>query len=178
MRVIAGKLGGRVFSAPHGHRTHPMSDRVRGALFNTLGDISGLTVLDAFAGSGALSFEALSRGAASALAIEPDKPAQLTIAENIAGLGLSNDIKLVRAKAQAWLNTTDVNDKFDIVICDPPYDQVNQDLLIKLAERAEQGGTVIFSLPPDVTLVLPHNYKLLQYKDYGDATLSFFRRTA
>ncbi|MCB6771180.1 RsmD family RNA methyltransferase, partial [Veillonella atypica] len=49
MRIIAGQLGGRTFDAPRGHRTHPMGDKIRGALFNILGDISGLTVFDAFA---------------------------------------------------------------------------------------------------------------------------------
>ncbi|MCA9330109.1 RsmD family RNA methyltransferase, partial [Candidatus Saccharibacteria bacterium] len=63
MRIISGKLGSRQFIAPKGFATHPMGDRVRTALFNTLGDIVGLTVLDAFGGSGAISFEAISRGA-------------------------------------------------------------------------------------------------------------------
>ena len=66
MRIIAGSLGGRVFKAPSGHRTHPMSEKIRGAIFNALGDISDLTVLDAFTGSGALCFEAVSRGVANA----------------------------------------------------------------------------------------------------------------
>jgi len=153
-----------------------MSDRIRGALFNTLGDISGLTVLDAFAGSGALSFEAVSRGAGCALAIEVDKSAQQTMAENITGLGLEGEVRLVRAKAQSWLSTTD--EKFDIVICDPPYDHVNHDLLARLADRAKPGGTVVFSLPPGASLSLDNGYELLQRKDYGDATLNFFRKTA
>jgi 16S rRNA (guanine966-N2)-methyltransferase len=75
VRIIAGSLKGRTFSEPHGHRTHPMSEKVRGALFNALGDIEGLTFLDAFAGSGALSFEAASRGAKSVIAIDKDGPA-------------------------------------------------------------------------------------------------------
>ena len=70
MRVIAGRLGGRNFDSPKTQRTHPMSDKVRGALFNALGDLGGLTVLDAFAGSGACSLEAASRGATEVLAID------------------------------------------------------------------------------------------------------------
>jgi len=66
-----------------------MGERIRGALFNSLGDISGQTVLEPFAGSGALSFEALSRGAAGALLLERDKKAQATIERNIAALGLT-----------------------------------------------------------------------------------------
>ena len=70
MRIIAGDLKGREFKSPRGRTTRPMSEKTRGALFNTLGDIEGLSVLDGFAGSGALVFEAISRGAVSALAIE------------------------------------------------------------------------------------------------------------
>ena len=55
MRITGGQLAGRQIEAPHGHRTHPMGDKVRAALFNTLGDVSGLEILDAFAGSGALA---------------------------------------------------------------------------------------------------------------------------
>ena len=68
MRIIAGTLKGQQFQTPHSHKTHPMGDKIRGALFNVLGDIEGLSFLDAFSGSGALAFEAASRGAASVLA--------------------------------------------------------------------------------------------------------------
>ena len=176
MRIIAGRLGGRTFASPRGHRTHPMSDRVRGALFNTLGDITGLSVLDAFAGSGALSFEALSRGAAMATMIEPDKSAQRAIADNIAGLKIAEDTKLIRAKAQSWLATTD--QRFDIVLLDPPYDDVNTALLKNLAARAKPDGTIVYSLPPDSGFQLAEPFELLSRKDYGDATLSFWRRPA
>jgi 16S rRNA (guanine966-N2)-methyltransferase len=54
MRIISGRLGGRQFEAPKGHKTHPMSEKMRGALFNVLGDISGLNVFDAYGGSGAM----------------------------------------------------------------------------------------------------------------------------
>src|ERR1039458_7477259 len=97
MRVIAGFLGGRNFDSPGGHRTHPMSDKVRGAIFGVLGDIKGLTVLDAFAGSGALAIEAISRGAKRAVAIEVDKGAHTVITENIKALGIEDRIKAVRA---------------------------------------------------------------------------------
>jgi len=70
VRIIAGYLSGRQFNSPRSNRTHPMSDKARGGLFNSLGDISGLSLLDAFAGSGALSFEAISRGTASSVAVD------------------------------------------------------------------------------------------------------------
>ena len=104
MRVIAGRLGGRNFASPHGNKTHPMSDKVRGALFNSLGDIEGLRCLDAFAGTGALAFEAISRGATTALALENDPSAQRTIDENIKELKLYRQVKLVKAAAGSWLD--------------------------------------------------------------------------
>ena len=79
LRIIAGNLGGRFIDSPDTATTHPMSERMRGALFNILGDITGKVVLDPFAGSGALGLEALSRGAASALFLERDAKAQKTI---------------------------------------------------------------------------------------------------
>jgi len=175
MRIIAGSLSGRQFVSPHGQRTHPMADKVRGALFNALGDISGLSVLDAFAGSGALSFEAISRGAGSALAIETDRQAQRTIAENSRQLGLGN-VKLIRAAAGAWLTTS--QEMFDLVLLDPPYDKLQTSLLSELAARANPGGTIVISLPPDSDFQLPAtSYELLAKKSYGDASLDFYRRT-
>ena len=83
MRVIAGRLRGRQFKSPPGRRSHPMSEKMRGALFNVLGDIEGLTLLDAFSGSGAISFEAISRGARSVQAVEKAVLAYRTICKNI-----------------------------------------------------------------------------------------------
>ena len=176
MRIIAGRLGGRQFASPQGHRTRPMSDKVRGALFNTLGDISGLTLLDAFAGSGALSYEALSRGAAHAVAIDSDKSAQQTISENVKTLGLEDKLKLIKAKAGSWLNTTD--EKFDLVLCDPPYADIQRNLLGRLAERVKLGGLIVMSLPPNIGFSRPANYQIVSQKTYGDATLWFYTRTS
>jgi 16S rRNA (guanine966-N2)-methyltransferase len=173
MRIIAGKLGGQLFDNPRGYHTHPMGDRIRGALFNTLGDITGLTILDAFAGSGALSFEAVSRGASQVIALEPDKSAQRHIENSINKLGIGDTVKLIRAKAQSWLSTTD--QQFDIVLCDPPYDDINSSLLEKLATRAMTGGIIVYSLPPDSDFDLKGQYERLSTKNYGDATLYFYR---
>lgn len=174
MRIIAGKLGGRQFSSPQGHRTHPMSDKMRGALFNTLGDISGLTLLDAFAGSGALGFEAISRGAAHVTLIDNDRHAQQTIAQNITELGVKEQTKLTQASLGAWLSTT--NQQFDIILADPPYDKVQGELLEQLADRVTPGGIIVFSLPPKTELELSDSYEPAAKKDYGDATLHFYRR--
>lgn len=176
MRIIAGILGGRQFDAPKGHRTHPMSEKARGGLFNALGDMTGLTVLDCFAGSGALSFEAASRGAAKVIAIDIDAEAHVAMNKSIRKLGVEGIVKSIRANVSSWSdNNTDVT--FDIVICDPPYDNVRPELLTKLANHVEVGGIIVFSIPPDENMdVLTVDYSLLTSKSYGDARLMFYRR--
>lgn len=176
MRIIAGRLGGHPFVSPSGHRTHPMSDKSRGALFNALGDIEGLTVLDAFAGSGALSFEAISRGAKHAITIERDRSAQITIAANIKSLGLGRSVKLIKANAAGWLTTSD--ETFDLVLIDPPFDDLQPNLLVRLAARTHAGGLAVLSLPPDAEIALPtEEFERITAKRYGDNQLVFYRKT-
>jgi 16S rRNA (guanine966-N2)-methyltransferase len=175
MRIIAGILGGRVFDSPGTHKTHPMSEKMRGALFSTLGDLGNLTILDAFSGSGALGFEAVSRGATRVLLIESDRLAQQTIGHNVAALGINSRVKLIRASTGSWLETSS-EIQFDVVLCDPPYDNVQPNLLARLAERVKSGGIVVFSLPPDFSVALPAAFRQVKAKGYGDAQLVFFTR--
>lgn len=178
MRVIAGTLGGRVFESPHTARTHPMSDKVRGALFNALGDLSGLTVFDPFAGSGAISIEAISRGALSAVALDLDKSAIATIIANIKTLHLQDTIEARLANAGSWSRRNQQRN-FDVVIADPPYNDIDRILLAKVADRCKVGGLVVLSLPPTGTVkMLPDHFELVSSKAHGDATLSFYRRSA
>lgn len=175
LRVIAGTLGGRTFEAPSGHKTHPMSEKIRGAIFNMLGDIKGLYILDAFAGSGALAFEAVSRGAKKVIAVELDTNAHKTIELNIMALGTSN-ITTSRANVGSWVKTNS-KDRFDIILCDPPYDHVNPELLESLAWHVKPGGILVLSLPPDTRILLPEDvFTVVSQKNYGDATLVFYRR--
>src|ERR1019366_3014872 len=102
MRIIAGKFGGRVIESPKARRTHPMSEKARGGLFNMLGELDGLSVLDAFAGSGALSLEAVSRGAKHVTAIDIDKKAQVAIKKNIQTLDADGFVKPILAGAGSW----------------------------------------------------------------------------
>lgn len=173
MRIVSGALGGRTFDAPRGHRTHPMSDKVRGAIFNMLGDIEGLSVADLYAGSGAMSFEAISRGAERSVAIEADKVASATITKNIATLGLGEQIKTHKMYVHSWLNRT--NEQFDIVIADPPYDDLVYKTLDKLVEVVKPGGLLVYSLPPTARLILPKTCEKVAEKSYGDATVVIYR---
>jgi 16S rRNA (guanine966-N2)-methyltransferase len=118
MRVVAGRYKGRRLTAPAGLDVRPTSDRVREALFSILGDIEGLTVLDLFAGSGALGIEALSRGAARATLVDDDRRAIEAISANLAPLG-DADAEVVRADALVWLGGR--RGPYDLVFVDPPY---------------------------------------------------------
>lgn len=153
-----------------------MSDKIRGAIFNALGDIEGLTLLDAFAGTGAVGFEAVSRGANSVIAIDNDAQAARTIQQNIRELGVSRQVKGIQATVLQWTSTT--NEAFDIVVCDPPYDDVQTNSVMAAIERTKTGGIAVLSLPPTDELTLPEEFILLQQKSYGDATLAFYRRNS
>jgi 16S rRNA (guanine966-N2)-methyltransferase len=151
-----------------------MSDKVRGALFNVLGDVEGLTFLDAFAGSGALAFEAVSRGAESVVAIDNDRSAQKVIADNIVSLKLTTQIKLIKAPTSAWLETNP-HTTFDIVLCDPPYNNLQLNLLKRLAQRVEEEGLLVLSWPGSAEPPKLENMSKIEYRNYGDASLVFYR---
>lgn len=175
MRVVAGRLGGRSFNSPPGHRSHPMSEKMRGALFNMLGDITGLSVLDAFAGSGALGIEALSRGAAQVVAVERDKLAYRTTAENFDRLGLRAQARAIRAAAAAW-SDNNPEARFDLVLLDPPYRHLQLNLIQKLVRHAKAEGIIALSLPGDQQAPDLKGGRLLQSRGYGDAQLVLYRR--
>ena len=176
MRIIAGTLKSRQFSAPKGFATHPMGDRIRTALFNTLGDIEGLRILDAFTGSGAVAFEALSRGAKTAILLDIDKEAIGVTHSNCTSLGLEDKATILNINARTWSNRNP-NQLFDIVFCDPPYNNLQETVLEQLARHARPGGLIVYSLPPHADIRMPQEiYKLEVQKQYGDATLAFYRK--
>lgn len=175
MRIIAGNLKGRLIETPRGHRTHPMGDRIKGGLFNTLGDIEGLTILDAFGGSGALAFEALSRGAAHAHIIDSDAEAHKVIVTNVATLGLRSKVKVTHAPVGSW-SEKNIDFKFDIVLADPPYDDVKPQLIQKVAHHVKDTGILVVSWPGKETLPEVDGFELVKEKSYGDAQLGYYKR--
>jgi 16S rRNA (guanine966-N2)-methyltransferase len=177
MRIIAGALKGREFRSPHGHKTHPMSDKVRGALFNVLGDIEGLTFLDAFAGSGALAFEAASRGAQSVVAVDNDSSAHSVLDQNVKQLKLQKVVRAVRANTGGW-SIHNMEKKYDILLMDPPYNELQISLLSRLIKRhLDPGGLAVLSLPGDVEVPEFDRTEIPSQKKYGDAQLVFYRKT-
>lgn len=178
MRIIAGRLGGRQFVSPKGNRTHPMSDKARGALFNALGDITGLTLLDAFAGSGAIAFEAISRGAKRATAIDIETNAYKAMTESAENLGIIDQIEIIRANVGGWFKSSRQDNRYDIIICDPPYDALQLPIIERMSSKIIVGGVIAVSLPPKARLIMPARCEPILTKDYGDITIQFFRRTS
>ncbi len=176
MRVVAGELRGRRLTVPAGAATRPTADRVREALFSILGDVSGLRVLDLFAGSGALAIEALSRGAAAAVLVESDRGAQDTIDRNLRDLGVEGAAQLHRRDALAWLNAQPTRTAFGLVFCDPPYDAAVR-LAAPLAERLPQildrEARIVTESHKRTPLELP--FPLLRERTYGDTRIAVHR---
>jgi 16S rRNA (guanine(966)-N(2))-methyltransferase RsmD len=122
MRVIAGSLKGRRLKAPDWDGLRPTSDKLRETLFNILAPrIAGARVVDAYAGTGAVGIEALSRGAAEVTFVEQDRRAQALIAENLARCGIATGYNIVRAGALRAFQSLDTDAAFDVILLDPPY---------------------------------------------------------
>jgi 16S rRNA (guanine966-N2)-methyltransferase len=141
MRIIAGELGGQQLVAPRGWKVRPTSERVREAIFSTLGErVEGATVLDLYCGTGALAIEALSRGAAAAVLVDRDTRPALG---NVERLGLAARAQLVRADAERWLQG--VSESADAGV-DAPYrlaDLVATSLDTHLPTALAPGGRAI-----------------------------------
>jgi len=167
-------LSGRQFEAPKGHQTHPMSERVRAALFNMLGDLEGLSVLDAYAGSGALGLEALSRGAKSVQFIDNYQPAHSQIVKNLASLGLAPAAKTTLAGVESW-SQRQSQTKFDLILADPPYERLNLSTISLLAAHLTHKGLMVLSYPGRESAPTVNGVVVVDNRNYGDAALAFYR---
>ena len=176
MRITGGTLRSRRIAAPKGHSTRPTTDRVREALFGILeasGRVRGSRVLDAFAGTGALGLEAISRGASAVTFIESAKPALAVLKKNVADLGVHARILGKPAGAVALA----LEEEFDLVLCDPPWAEIPRlmPVLEALAALVAPGGT--FVLEHARRTVIPASLGRLVAADtrtYGDTALTFF----
>jgi 16S rRNA (guanine966-N2)-methyltransferase len=182
MRVIAGTARGRRFEAPKGTSTRPTPDRVREALFSILYDrVSDARILDVFAGTGALAFEALSRGAERATLIESDPATALLVRKNAQALGFAARCDIITAKADKAISTLGKGgDRFDLVFLDPPYDA-------GLLEPTLQQLAHSPLLTPDVLIMAEHRsssapppapptYAMEDTRRYGEVALAFYVR--
>jgi 16S rRNA (guanine966-N2)-methyltransferase len=176
LRIIAGNWRGRQLTFPDVEGLRPTGDRVRETLFNWLQPVLGFSrCLDCFAGSGALGFEAASRGAAEVVMVEADQQAFKTLKENKTALQ-AEQCDLIHAKVEAYLDRIDK--KFDVVFLDPPY---QHDLWSEVAamltekELLNAGARIYLEYPrrqpqPD----LPESWHCLREKQAGDVKYALF----
>ena len=177
MRVVSGDLGGRKLVTPDGSDTRPTSDRVREAMFNSLFSldaIEGARVLDAFAGSGALGIEALSRGALHATFVETGRDALAALRENLETLQLGAQGRVVPGDALVHLERTAVEERhYDLVLLDPPYGFDQWDEL--LAAVPVDARVVIES---DREVVVPDSWEVHRRKRYGGTVVTLATASA
>lgn len=186
MRIVAGSLGGRTIAAPADGSIRPTSDRARQALFNILeggrfnhadgtGVLRGALVLDAFAGTGALGLEALSRGAARVTFIDNEREAADLIRHNLQSLDRDDDGAIVRADATS---PPRASDRHSLAFLDPPYGQdLAMPALTALAARGwlAPEALVAIELGKRDRLDPPEGFIFLDERRYGKARLMFLR---
>ena len=173
MRIIAGSRKGHTIHAPRGDATRPTSDRVRENVFNILGPIDGASVLDLYAGSGAMGIEALSRGAARAVFVEADRDAVRAIERNLDKLRLKATV--LERDALGMLATE--RTKYDLVFVDPPYDMYS-DLEPKLARYLPavlaDDGVLVLETGARIEPELPLEERTT--RKYGQARVTVYGR--
>ena len=185
MRIVSGEFRGKALVAPAGQATRPTSDRARESIFNILehapwsGGVRDRRVIDLFAGSGALGFEALSRGAAFCLFVETDEAARGAIRDNVDALGLFGRTRVHRRDA------TDLGQRpgadgpaFDLAFLDPPYAKgLGEAALGKLSAGGwlAPGGTVVFERGVSEPAFSVEGFEPLDARDYGAARVHFLQ---
>ncbi len=178
MRIIAGDWRGRTIEAPAGQATRPTGDRVRESLFSMLasrlGSFEDLRVADLFAGSGALGFEALSRGIASATFVESDPQAAAIIRRNVQKFAAADRVRIFSSSALALPRT----DPFDLIFADPPYTAGSGSAVVKAVADADwlaPGGWMSVETSRADT-VDPDGFTVEATRDVGRARLTLLRR--
>jgi len=178
VRIISGRWRGRPLVAPKGELTRPTADRTRETLFSMLvsrlGSFEGLRVADLYAGSGALAFEALSRGADRAVLVENDRAALTAIEANAAKLGATALIEL-RAMSAARLPR---QTPFDLILADPPYGQGSGTSVAKAVAEADwlsPGGWLAIETAKGDPVEAPPGLTIEATRDVGRARLTLLR---
>ncbi len=176
VRLIAGNFGGRNLKAPDGGVTHPMSERVRGALFNIINSrLAGAVVLDAFSGSGVIGLEAVSRGAKHVVFIERDRVASDILAQNIKLLGVENSTTIYKISVSAWIDKI-TSDKFDVIFVDPPYDDMQLSTVERLCGLLKPKGLMVLSYPGRSEVPKFDGFVVVDNRSYGNASLAFYQK--
>ncbi len=176
LRIIAGKYGGRQLEQPSLDTTRATTDRIREAVFSSIQfDIEGAIVLDLFSGSGAFSFESVSRGAMKAIAIEKDRKAASIIEFNKSTIS-ANNVDIFKMDAISYIKSK-AGAKFDFIFVDPPYEETelyNETLKsIKASDLLNSNGYIILETDDPKKLDIPEGFMIQRSKKYGKVTVLF-----
>ncbi len=171
LRIIAGKLKNQPVLAPDNRDiTHPMGERERSAIFNSLMSVvKDAKVLDAFAGTGALGLEALSRGASTVTFLEKEPVALRVLRQNIANLGQEADCRVVK-------NLSQISETFDLVFADPPYDNPQFDIVADILIYLKTDGYFVLSHAKDIAVPEFENLSLLFDRTYARANIKIYQK--
>ena len=176
-RIIAGAARGRRLAAPAGTRTRPTSDKVRGAVFNVLGQFfDGGDVLDLYAGTGALALEALSRGASRAVCVEADRAAADAIAANATACGFADRVEVRRGRVLDAVPRL-ARGRFSLAFVDPPYEEGPEAALALLDGVLAAGGRAVAE--HDARRPPAERYgaiALVDRRTYGGTGISIYQR--
>jgi 16S rRNA (guanine966-N2)-methyltransferase len=177
LRIIAGDQRGRRIAVPRGVSVRPTADRVREALFSILGTaVQDARVLDAYAGSGALGFEALSRGAAGATFLEADHRALRTIEASAEQLGLAGRCEFRHGRVVDLLRRGSIAGSYDLVLADPPYEAGEGGaFLVLVVGVLVEGGTVVLERDARHEASAAPGLDLARTARYGRCCLDFYR---
>lgn len=181
MRIIAGKARGRQIEAPEGRNTRPTLDRVRENLFNILQmRIRGAAVLDLFAGSGALSLEAISRGAEKAVLCDNDRSANRTEHRNAEALGFSGQTEILLSDwKKAVRLLSDRGETFDLIFLDPPYRMTDlSEVAAALEGLLAEDGLVIVEHEAKADVRFGDGFEKTDERKWGFCGMSFYQKTA
>lgn len=188
MRIVSGEFRGKALAAPKGDTTRPTSDRARQAIFNILEHaawspgVRDRRVIDLFAGSGALGFEAISRGASFCLFVETDEAARGAIRENVDAMGLFGRTRVHRRSAtDLGVRPGADGPAFDLAFMDPPYAKgLGEQALERLAAGGwlTPGAIVVFERGADEPPFVAESFEVLDERDYGAARVFFLKFTS
>lgn len=177
MRIVAGSRKGHGIAAPKGVVTRPTGDRVREAAFSLIGPVEDATVLDLFAGSGAMGLEALSRGALRCVFVERDRKACRVIQGNLEKLRFTGALILNCDTASALRDDRARGHRYDLVLVDPPYEEWEH-YSVALSELLpavlEEDGVAAIETSVGVEPELPLD--LVTSRRYGSARITVFSR--
>ncbi len=186
MRIVGGTFRGRTIRAPDSAATRPTSDRVRESIFNILAHgisehvLDGARVMDVFAGSGALGFEALSRGAKFCQFVEEGAAARAAIRQNADDLGVIGQCKIWRRDATR-LGLCAPQSPFDLVFCDPPYGKGLGTLALAsliAGDWLNKDAVVVVEESVGTQLEVHPGLSVIDQRNYGDTSITIFRHTA